>query len=167
MKKVSLAVGGAAGAVAAQAFGMMAGPVAHATSVPQGTHRTTTSVRYFYSDGHGKDGLAADPACPHTSVNVAWSPSLNFYVEAIYGGNHCVAYELAYLDHKQTGLTERVRYWDGKTLLAEERLTGFFKGNATYWSVSPDISPATGVCGALVYNGTSTVVYGPVCVSTP
>jgi hypothetical protein len=69
------------------------------------------------------------------------------------------------LNHSQTGLTERVRFWTSGRMTKQVRLGGLISGGYTTFGSYPNYD-AQEVCEALVANGTSTVKYGPVCEYT-
>ena len=161
MKKVRLATGAAAGAVAAQALGMMVAPAAHAAS-------PTPGVKHVYYNRHVRTGLNPDTSCPLAS-QFAQNFSTHRHLRELisYSGASCVRGQSARLDHQQTGLTERVRFWRNNfhTLITTRRDAGIISGGLTFFFSLPTIH-ASNVCAALVDNGTSTVRYGPVCVGT-
>jgi hypothetical protein len=81
-----------------------------------------------------------------------------------FAGN-CVHFQGGTLNHSQTGLTERVRFWTSGRMTKQVRLGGLISGGYTTFGSYPNYD-AQEVCEALVANGTSTVKYGPVCEYT-
>jgi hypothetical protein len=160
MKKVRLATGAAAGAVVAQALGMMVAPAAHAASPIPGT-------KHVHYDRHGRTGL--EPASICVPNQFARNVSTHGHLPELisYSGASFVCGQSAMLDHQQAGLTERVRFWKNNfhTLITTRRDGGIISGGKTFFFSLPDIH-ASNVCAALVDNGTSTVRFGPVCVPT-
>jgi len=79
----------------------------------------------------------------------------------------CVHRQSAILYKRQTGLTERVRYYSGGGYLEFTRWLGGALGvNSTVWASSPNTT-ADLVCQALVANSNhNKVKYGPVCEET-
>ena len=161
MKRVRLATGAAAGAVAAQALGMMVAPAAHAASPTPGT-------KHVHYNRHGGTSHKPDVLTCNISQHAQnFSANRHLREQILYSGASCVGFQSAILDHRQTGLTERVRFWKNNfhTLITTRRDAGIISSNHTSFFSSPHIK-ASNVCAALVNNGTSTVRYGPVCVGT-
>lgn len=160
MKKVRLAIG-----AAVPALGIVAMPTAHAATL---TPRTPTAhlqpAANFHLMGHGKTpGTLVD--CPLFSNRTAHSTHLHL-VGSIIFSDSCVAIQQAFLDKRQTGLTERVRFYDKDGERTLQRFNaGFFDGKKTVWNSTPE-TYAANVCQAIVYNGTSNIAYGPVCERT-
>ena len=68
------------------------------------------------------------------------------------------------LDHEQTGLTERIRYYSyNGTRVLQRYIGGNIYNGITSWTSFPGVY-AYQVCEALVANGNhNDVRYGPVC----
>jgi hypothetical protein len=171
MKKVRLAIGIGAVGTAAPALGMMAAPAAHAAS-PPGAHAATPFVRTHFYGTHRATSATPDVQCGVTFSGSRFSPNGELYGGILYGGwnaagSGCVAFQLARLDKRQTGLAERIRFRSlNGSLKLQKFIAGTISGSATYWNSYPNYY-AHQVCEALVANGNhNNVVYGPVCEST-
>lgn len=88
---------------------------------------------------------------------------------AISFNGTCVGYQEAQISHWVTGLTERVRFYNGSTLELTKWVNPGTKSSygGTLFHSSPVVH-ATEVCEALVPNSNHNVVYyGPACEHTP
>src|SRR5579864_4935263 len=98
MKKVRMAIG-----AAVPAAGMLIAPAtaAHAATTTAGNAAATTHP--------SRTGIAAFtcPPASHASTNASTHGELFFFISA-HGS--CVNFQQATLTHRQTGLTERVRF---------------------------------------------------------
>ena len=145
MKKVYLAAGSAIAAAGAMALPATA---AHAAPSP-GQH--TKQVR-------------PNSACQAVQDIVQYSTHGQFLGSiTFYGG--CVYQQLGQLMHQQTGLTERVQYYNNGKITRTVKLGGYVGSGVTTFESHPNYV-ASKVCQALVANHTSTVKYGPVCEYT-
>ncbi len=150
MKKVHYALG------AAPALGLL---LPGATAMAAATHAAAST---------GKTVTLQHRVKPLYDCTIGYKGSAygNGMYGAIYFEANTVCGQSASIDHRQTGLTERVRFWQGTHLALSRRLHGTFVSNRTVFYSSVGYGSATAVCEALVSNGTSNVKYGPVCEDT-
>jgi hypothetical protein len=153
MKKVRYALG-AVGAV--PALGLML-PAANA--MPAAPH-VTKGASKTVSLGHGSRPLVG---CGHGHTKYTQKGPLGGQIG--YSGTTCIHSQWAILYKKQTGLTERARFYSGGGYL--ERTTWqagkISTSHTTFFSSVPNLN-ARQVCEALVANGNhNDVKYGPVC----
>jgi hypothetical protein len=105
------------------------------------------------------------PLASCTYGRAQYATSVHDHLTAHISYSHrCVDRQEAVLDHAQSGLAERVRYYsyDGTRELQQFN-AGHIDNGITSWTTFPEIF-AYEVCEALVLNGNhSSVKYGPVC----
>jgi hypothetical protein len=158
MKKVRYYAVGALGAV--PALGLMTPAANAATTVAHSPKSAAKTVSLKHI------ATPSNPlvTCGTTNSKTGSGNGLHGFI--LYQ-NHCVRYQEAHINHGQTGLTERVRYYSaGGGRIHQSRLAGVISGGKTFFSDSPNVTGAYKVCQALVFNGTSTVAYGPTCETT-
>jgi hypothetical protein len=158
MKKVRMAIG-----TMVPTVGMLIIPAAaaHASRTSARAHTTTTGR-------HGRAAVQPAVTCPgasNTSVEASANGELFGFIS--YNGS-CVDFQQATLTHRQSGLTERVRFRNrANQILKQYRRGGSQIGGSTlFWSEPPNAQHAHEVCQALVANNTSNVRYGAVCEFT-
>lgn len=153
MKKVHMIVGAAATIVGTLGIPAAAAAAATTSSGP----KRTASFRF-------PGAVVPAATCPIDASHTALSTRGEMLGGIGFAGE-CVAFQGVTLNHEQTGLTERVRYYTSGRLTRTVRLAGLISGGYTFWGNYPNYT-ATEVCQALVANGTSTVKYGTVCEYT-
>jgi hypothetical protein len=160
MKKVRVALA----ATAIPTAGMLAMPTTLARAADVPAHQTVpanvpvTAVT-----------AAADAPCIYSwsSVSASGNGEFLFYANGSYSPPGCVIFQQGTLTHRQTGLTERVRFYNA----AGDRIAQYKRGgtiliDSTFWWSSPYQGDTVYAWGALVKNGTSDVQYGPVPLAT-
>jgi hypothetical protein len=143
-------------------FGAAATAVTGILGIPGAAIAATSGHRYpLHLHVPGKNP-ATD--CPVNAQTSALSTHRHLLGGIGFAGE-CVAWQGATLDHSQTGLTERVRFYTSGKQTRQVRLPGLVSDGHTFFGSYPKYN-ATFVCQALVANGTSKVQYGPVCEYT-
>jgi hypothetical protein len=153
VKKVRLAMG---------AVGM---PAAIAMGIPAVANATTEASHHFPQPGKSVAlGHRDSPLVTCGVNNLKQNGNGTFSLVVEYSG-FCVHRQSAILFKRQTGLTERVRYYSGGGYLEfTEYLGGHLGSASTAWHSSPNTTAAQ-VCAAVVPNSNhDKVKYGPVCV---
>ena len=148
--------------LAMSAVGM---PAAMAMAIPAAANAATEAS---HNVQHAGKRVALDHrnsplvTCGVNNLKQNGNGTLSLVVE--YSG-FCVHRQSAIIFKRQTGLTERVRYYSGGGYLEfTEYLGGHLGGASTVWHSSPNTTAAQ-VCAAIVPNSNhNKVKYGPVCV---
>jgi hypothetical protein len=160
MKKVRYA----AGAIGmAPALGLMLAPAAQAA--PAQGHPVQNVGKRVSLTHPRREMAAAD--CGSYSFNSKAAGGLG---ATVFFSGHCVGYQEAFLDGRQSGLTERVRYYNAAGARIDQSFWGGhfdqFSGKwYTEFNRSVSVGGVYNTCFALVANGNhSDVKYGPVCV---
>jgi|SwirhisoilCB2_FD_contig_31_4028438_length_510_multi_11_in_0_out_0_1 hypothetical protein len=150
MKKVRYALGALG---VAQALGLLA-PAANAATAQ--AHAPKHPVKAV--------SLRKDTPLIVCGATTGKNASANhLHAHVTYQG-HCVHFQSAYITHSQNSLTERVRFYNSVgTRIAQTRIGGHQGGGRTTFKSSPNVTDVYKICEALVFNGTSSVNYGPVC----
>jgi hypothetical protein len=163
MKKVRYA----AGAIGvAPALGLMLAPAAQAAPAPG--HPAQNQVKRVALTQPRRNMTAA--TCGSSSFHSARRGDLQAFVFFASGLPHCVGYQEAFLDFRQSGLTERVRYYGpGGKQIQQSFVPGHFvtaSGHTlTEFNRSASVHDVYNACFALVANGNhNNVEYGPLCV---
>jgi hypothetical protein len=162
MKKVRYAAGAIG---AAPVFGLMLAPAAQAAPAPGHLARTDAN----------RVSLASirDRNAPAVAVCQISSPHSNYGADlqaTVFAEGHCVAYQEVFLDFRQSGLTERARYYGpAGGRIQQSFVHGHFivTSGKTYteFNTSVSVHDVYNACFALVANGNhSDVEYGPICV---
>jgi hypothetical protein len=159
MKKVHLAIG-----AAMPAIGVLAAPAvtAHAATVVNKPPAPPAKFLQHLQEKERPENPAA--ACTATNHVEQFSANGDFHGYIAFDGN-CVNFQDGTLFGSHTGLTERVRFWNGSTLLKQVKNAGYISKGYTFFASYPNYH-AEEVCQALVANGTSTVKYGATCEYT-
>jgi len=145
------------------AFAAVAAPVLGIAAAPAAAHAVTTTA-----DNPGGTATAIhvkpDLVCFSSNVRSAFNAAGTVRAEIIFGGNSCVAYQLARLDYSQTGYAERIRLRNkANAIVFSSYLRGTIKNGATYWSSRPN-RYAYEICAALVPNNNHNITpFGVVC----
>lgn len=158
MKKVRYLLGAVG---AAPALGLLIPAANAAAPAAQTTHGNAGKTVSVDQGRTPRANCAANETNTGQSAD-GWVTGLLYY-----SGNICVYLQAAFLHKRQTGLTERTRYYSGGGKL--ERTTwqaGLLSGTSTIFSSKPDMY-AHEVCMALVANNNhNDVKYGPECLKT-
>jgi hypothetical protein len=154
MKKVRYAIG------AIPVIALIPAAAAHAAVAPaQSAPSNTKAVSLRHT------GLTpAVPAVDCGSGHHVSRTQGDLHGEIVYSGV-CVLWQYLRLNHDQTKLTERTRYYSGGGALERTTWqTGRIGDNSTSFSSFPNVY-ATEVCQALVANSNhNDVKYGPMCL---
>jgi hypothetical protein len=163
MKKVRYA----AGAIGmAPALGLMLAPAAQAAPGPG--HPVQNQVKRVALMQPRREAAAA--VCGSSSFRSAMRGDLQAFVFFASDLPHCVGYQEFWLDFRQSGLTERVRYYGpGGKRIAQSFLHGHFvtaSGHTvTEFNSTASVHDVYNTCFAAVANGNhNDVEYGPLCV---
>lgn len=157
MKKVrTLGLVGLAPTVMGLAF-----PAADARAPATHSPRTGAKTVSLWQGGQPRTAPLA--SCTYGRAKYATSTHAHLTAHISYS-HRCIDKQEALLDHDQTGLTERTRYYSFNGARELQTYTG---GNllngSTSWTTFPEIY-AYQVCQALVANSNHNLVrYGPVC----
>ena len=132
MKKVRLAIG-----AAIPAAGMLALPATTA-------HATTSAAKAPHVGAHRT--VRPDAACNNVNHKSAISANGLFAFSIHYGPGDCINRQRALLSRSQTGLTERVRFWNNgnpNVMLKSKKIGGTIHSfsNSTTWQSSPRQRP--------------------------
>lgn len=166
-KTVRLAVGALGGASVLSLIAPMTTATAAAGSGQASRNTTGKSVALMQHNG-----LARPAAACNTDLASPGRGNNSLYGAISFNGT-CVGFQSASIPGWVTGLTERVKFWNGSTLELTKwvnpgHLSTEPNGDKfTRFYSSPDYH-ATEVCEALVPNSNHNVVYyGPACEHTP
>ena len=151
MKKVRFAVG---------AIGI---PAAIGLVIPAAQAETNGSHSPRNAGKSVSLGIRGDPLVTCGVSNVRSTAKGGLYGFIQFQG-YCVHRQSAIFFKRQTGLTERIRYYSGGGYKEFSRFIGGHLGSAsTAWWSSPNTTAAK-VCEAIVLNSNhNDVKYGPVC----
>jgi hypothetical protein len=169
MKKVKYVIG-AVGAWPALALMIPAATAANAATPEAANANAATRLAAQNAPRAAGKTVAVDQDkiplinCAKAHQKITLSTHANLSGSIWYSGTLCIARQGAFLYKRQTGLTERVRFYSGGGAL--ERTTwqagNLGTGSTSFWS-DPNMY-AHKVCQALVANSNhNNVKYGPVC----
>lgn len=159
MKKVRMAIG-----AAIPAIGVVAMPAVTAHAATAVNKPPQPSAKFLHRLQDKERPEAPDKACGAANHVEQFSANGDFHGYIAFEGN-CVNFQDGTLFGSHTGLTERVRFWNGSTLLKQVKNPGYISKGYTFFASYPNYH-AEEVCQVLVANGTSTVKYGATCEYT-
>jgi len=168
---------------AAPALGLLAPAAVAAPATTHAQAGPAKSVKLSHATTPGVSASMSSPApspqhtCHSWSARSARTSSHGHFVFKVAHYGHCVNSEQGKLDRREPGLSLRTRGYSQYGRLAFwERISGssslppqgtwfppWLRTNRSgFWTLN--WNPVYEICGALVLNGTNTVVYGPVCL---